>query len=78
MFIVRSIAIQIVSITTKITAQKDNEFHIRGENVRGIWERTLISSPAEEPIKIRIKTIDKENVISESYDILTVLKITIY
>lgn len=73
--LVRSVALSIVGLTTEETIQSDNgrELFIRGRNVRGSWERSLVSSGADEanstyePTFIPIVTADSETVYSESW-----------
>lgn len=74
-FIVRSVALSIVGLTTEETIQSDSgrTLHIRGENARGIWERTLSASGANEnngeftSFRTPILTIDKEKVEAEAW-----------
>jgi len=79
--IVRSVAINIVDRTVEEIEQKHGgrEFSIRGENLRGIWDRTLISSGAdfgddgqvvecgEHHLRTVISTADNEKVESEAW-----------
>jgi len=76
--LVRSIALSIVGLTTEITNQTDDgrSLFIRGRNVRGVWERTLVASGADpdrgsgdeyEPVLDKITSADGEEVTSESW-----------
>ena len=73
--LVRSVALSIVGLTTEETIQSDNGrvLFIRGRNVRGCWERSLVSSGADEqnstyePTFTPIVTADAETVYSESW-----------
>jgi hypothetical protein len=73
--LVRSVALSIVGLTTEETIQSDHGrvLFIRGRNVRGCWERSLVSSGADvrnstyEPTFIPIVTADAETVYSESW-----------
>jgi len=73
--LVRSIAVSIVGQTTEHTDQTDDgrELLIRGSNVRGVWERTLVASGADErsskyrPVLSPIVSADGEEVESESW-----------
>jgi hypothetical protein len=73
-FLVRSVAVQIVGMTTEETVQKEDGrmLFIRGRNVRGLWERTLIASGPErgvefQPLLTPITTADDEDVMSEAW-----------
>lgn len=76
-YLVRSVAVNIVSLTSEETEQKDHgrSLFIRGRNVRGIWERTLITSGPEKgkdpddfkPIFTSIMTADYEEVQAEAW-----------
>jgi hypothetical protein len=75
-FLVRSVAVQIVGMTTEETVQKEDGrlLFIRGRNVRGLWERTLIASAPErgvdeefQPLLTPITTADDEDVMSEAW-----------
>ena len=68
-FFIRSVAVNIITMTTEETEQSDDgrTLFIRGKNVKGVWERTLVSSgPTSEsetdfePILTPIKTADDE------------------
>jgi len=69
-YFVRSVAMSIVSLTTETTIQSDNgaNLMIRGQNLRGLWERTLKTVAAiqndEEAI---IETADGERVKCEAW-----------
>lgn len=73
--LVRSVALSIVGLTTEETIQKDKgrELFVRGRNVRGVWERSLVASGADDknpdfqPILTRIVTADAEEVTSEAW-----------
>jgi len=67
--IVRGIALGIIGLTTESTEQRDQgrELFIRGTNARGVWERTLCSSTAEEPLEIDVVTADAEIVKAEAW-----------
>jgi hypothetical protein len=73
--IVRSVAVSIVSMTTEETIQtkQGQELMIRGKNVRGIWERTLLASGAErsksdfEATRTPMITCDSEHVEAEAW-----------
>ena len=73
--LVRSVATNIVGLTTEETIQSDDgrSLEIRGINVRGVWERTLIASGADadqtvfEPILVNMTTADDEMVQAESW-----------
>jgi hypothetical protein len=62
--LVRSVALSIVSMTTESTEQNDEGMmlSIRGRNVRGTWERTLMT-----PEITRIVTADGEDVEAEAW-----------
>lgn len=74
-FIVRSVAVTIISVTTEMTRQSEHgrALLIRGQNARGVWERTLVSSGTEPtiddytPLKIPVETADDELVEVESW-----------
>lgn len=74
-FIVRSVALTIVGMTTEETVQSDQgrSLYVRGTNARGVWERTLTASGADEtkpaftPVRTPILTIDKERVEAEAW-----------
>lgn len=67
--LVRSVALSIVGLTTEETKQlnKGRELFIRGRNVRGVWERTLVASDSADPVLTPITTADSEKVVSESW-----------
>jgi hypothetical protein len=76
--LVRSVAVSIVEMTTEEVIQSDNgrALCIKGKNLRGIWERTLIASGSDvnthlgediEHTKVPLVTADKENVVAESW-----------
>lgn len=48
-YLVRSVAVGIIGLTTEETKQMEDgkSLLIRGQNVRGIWDRTLVASGAE-------------------------------
>lgn len=74
-FLVRSVALTIVGLTTEETAQseKGKKLLIKGTNVRGVWERTLVASGADgkvsayTPIRTPIETADGEEVEAEAW-----------
>jgi hypothetical protein len=74
-FIVRSVALTIIPLTTEETLQTEHgrALLIRGTNARGVWERTLVSSGADKisseftPLKVPIVTADDERVQAESW-----------
>jgi hypothetical protein len=68
-FIVRSVALSIVGLTTEETVQSDGgrTLFIRGQNARGVWERTLTASTSENPLKTPIVTVDSEKVEAEAW-----------
>jgi ribosomal protein L12E/L44/L45/RPP1/RPP2 len=67
--LVRSVALAIIGMTAEEIEQMDdgNELFIRGRNVRGNWERTLVASSEKEPVVVPILTADKEEVQSECW-----------
>jgi len=73
--LVRSVALGIVSLTTELVeqAQRGKLLSISGKNVRGIWDRTLVSSGTEPgvdtytPLQIPVMSADSERVEAESW-----------
>ena len=77
--LVRSIAVNIVELTTEEVIQGDNgrTLSIKGKNLRGVWERTLLASGSdyendfnedvEEHDQIDLITADKEKVKAEAW-----------
>ena len=73
--IVRSIALNIIGITTEFTKQTDEgrTLLIRGTNARGVWERSLTASGADaqseeyKRLYVRTTTADDEEAQSESW-----------
>jgi hypothetical protein len=73
--LVRSVAVSIVGLTTEETVQSEQgrELLIRGRNVRGLWERTLTASGADQssdeftPLLTYIITADAEKVEAEAW-----------
>lgn len=76
--LVRSVAVSIVEMTTEEVIQSDDgrELCIKGKNLRGIWERTLIASGSDfgtshgddiEHTQVPLVTADKENVVAETW-----------
>lgn len=73
--LVRSVALGIISLTTELTKQTDNgkSLLIRGQNVRGTWDRTLVASGTEvgkddyTPLVIPVMSADSEKVEAESW-----------
>jgi hypothetical protein len=63
------VALSIVGLTTEETIQRENGriLFIRGTNARGVWERTLIASTSENPVKTPIVTVDAEKVEAEAW-----------
>ena len=74
-FIVRSVAVGLLSMTTDECIQTDSgrSLLIRGRNVRGIWDRTLIASGTEvgvddyTPLSVPIMSAESEQVQAESW-----------
>lgn len=70
---IRSVALSIAQLTTEEMVQSDDgrSLLIRGENARGIWERTLQTThngaEAESSFAHPLYTIDKELVQAESW-----------
>jgi hypothetical protein len=67
--LVRSIALSIVALTTEEIIQKKQgrDLTIRGRNVRGVWERTMRSSCADEKIRLPVVTADGEEAEVEAW-----------
>jgi len=73
--LVRSVALGIISLTTEVTKQFDSgkSLLIRGQNVRGTWDRTLVASGTEigqddyTPLIIPVMSADSEKVEAESW-----------
>lgn len=73
--LVRTVAMGIIVQTTEETKQTDNgkSLLIRGRNLRGIWDRTLVASGTDigydeyEPLQIPVMTADSEQVEAESW-----------
>lgn len=73
--IVRGIALGIIGLTSEYTEQTDQgrSLFIRGINARGVWERSLIASGADErnatfePIERTVVTADDEKVKAEAW-----------
>lgn len=76
--LVRSVAVSIVEMTSEEVIQSDNgrSLCIKGRNLRGVWDRTLLSSGSDfdfehkddhEHIRVSLVTADKENVEAESW-----------
>lgn len=74
-FIVRSVALTLIGVTTEHTEQKEEgrTLFIRGTNARGIWERTLVTSGADKmndkftPLHVPVDTADDERVEAEAW-----------
>lgn len=74
-FIVRSVALTLIGVTTEQTEQKEEgrTLFIRGTNARGIWERTLVTSGADKvndqftPLHVPVDTADDERVEAEAW-----------
>jgi hypothetical protein len=72
---VRSAALSIIGFTTEETIQMDEgkALLIRGKNIRGIWDRTLVASGSEvgidefTPLHVPIMTADSELVEAETW-----------
>lgn len=73
--LVRSVALGIISLTTEVTKQTDmgKSLLIRGQNVRGTWDRTLVASGTDvgvddfTPLQIPVMSADSEKVEAESW-----------
>lgn len=76
--LVRSVAVTIVEMTTEEVIQSDEgrALCIKGKNLRGIWDRTLMASGSDcdtehgdgdEHMRVPLVTADKEKVESESW-----------
>jgi len=75
--LVRKVAVSIVEMTIENITQLDNgrELYIKGKNLRGIWERSLIASGSDnkntftgkEHLKTEIVTADSENLMAEAW-----------
>jgi hypothetical protein len=76
--LVRSVALSIIGQTKEETVQTDHgrSLLIRGKNVRGIWDRTLVASGTDgqsedkddySPLHIPIMSADSEQVQAESW-----------
>jgi len=67
--LVRTVALSIISMTTEAITQSNDgrELTIRGRNMRGDWERTLLASPEDDPLFVPIITADKEAVKAEAW-----------
>jgi hypothetical protein len=73
--LVRSVALGIIGRTTEETKQTDNgkSLLIRGRNLRGVWDRTLVASGTDighdeyEPLQIPVMSADSEQVEAESW-----------
>jgi hypothetical protein len=75
-YLVRSVAISIVGLTTEETRQTDSgrNLYILGRNLRGVWERNLITDEGSRqqqlsftPSQTEIITADGENVMAEAW-----------
>lgn len=76
--LVRSIAVSIVELTTEeiIQSNEGREICIKGKNLRGIWERTLVSSGSDydshhahdqDHVQVPLITADQETVQAEAW-----------
>lgn len=75
--LVRSVAVSIVEMTTEEIIQENEgrELCIKGKNLRGLWERTLVASGSDhekhhdglEHLQVPIVTADKEKVVAEAW-----------
>lgn len=74
-FLVRSVALTIIALTTEETQQSDEgrTLLIRGKNARGIWKRDLVASGTDlvndeyTPLLVPIVTADDEHVEAEAW-----------
>jgi hypothetical protein len=78
-YLVRSVAMSIVGLTTEETRQTDSgrSLFILGRNLRGVWERNLLTEDAATrkyneqqpfvPLQTEIITADGENVLAEAW-----------
>jgi hypothetical protein len=72
-FLVRSVALGIIGMTTEETIQTEQgrSLEIKGRNVRGVWDRTLIASGEDQdagiPVSTSIVTADGETVEAEAW-----------
>ena len=76
--LVRSVAVSIVEMTTEEVIQSDRgrSLCIKGKNLRGVWDRTIISSGSDygkdhgegdEHTRVSLVTADKEKVEAEAW-----------
>jgi hypothetical protein len=72
--LVRTVALGIIGRTTEELSMTDGKsLLIRGTNIRGIWDRTLVASGSDigvdefEPLHVSIMTADSEKVEAESW-----------
>ena len=75
--LVRSVAVSIVEMTTEeiIQEKEGRELCIKGKNLRGLWERTLVASGSDHEkhhdgtahLQVPIVTADKEKVVAEAW-----------
>lgn len=77
--LVRSVAVSIVELTTEEISQEDEgrKVTIKGINLRGVWDRTLIASGSDysshhdpdedEHLRVPLVTADQEEVQSEAW-----------
>ena len=74
-FLVRSVALTIIALTTEETEQSDEgrTLLIRGKNARGVWKRKLVASGTDlindeyTPLLVPIVTADDEHVEAEAW-----------
>ena len=74
-FLVRSMAVGLLSMTTDECNQKDGgkSLLIHGRNARGVWDRTLIASgtevgvPEYTPLSVPVMSAESEQVLAESW-----------
>ena len=74
-FLVRSMAVGLLSMTTDECKQTDNgkSLLIHGRNARGIWDRTLVASGTEvgvtkfTPLSVPVMSAESEQVLAESW-----------
>jgi hypothetical protein len=73
--LVRTVAVGIIDRTTEELTQSEDgkSLLIRGRNIRGVWDRTLVASGAEAgiddyaPLQVPVMTADSEKVEAESW-----------
>lgn len=67
--LVRSVALSIVGMTTEemVQSERGKNLMIRGHNVRGVWERTLVASDKDTRQTTPVVTADGEKVQAEAW-----------